>query len=341
MGCGCGTAVIILLTMSTSTSLILSNKYLMTHFHFDWPVSLSSYHFFVTYGLLEVMLRLKFFDHSEGLPSISRWLLGFYNSASIVLMNFNLRTNSIGFYQLSKLATIPFMVLINFFLYKKKTPVRTLFSLVVLLCGLYLFSVNDVQFNFIGCIFAIFAVATTTASQLYNGQLQKEFNMGGTSLQHQTAFPMAFLAILSAVFLEMNGNKSILKHEFSKWEAILALGTGIIAVGSNVSAFAIIGRTSAITYQVIGHVKTLIIFVVGLMLFPPDAPEPLEKMRKKMLGLALGMVGTVLYTTFEMMDKNRDKNQKVELVGKTTDNRIGVDIDMEAIETEENLNKEN
>ena len=330
------TVFIIISTMTTSTSLILCNKYLMSTYNFNWPISLSVYHFLITYFLLEVMRRLRFFDSNDELPVFSKWLMGFYNSTSIVLMNFNLKFNSIGFYQLSKLTTIPIMVIINFFLYNKKTPLKTLASLAILLFGLYLFSVNDVQFNILGCLFALGAVLTTTASQLYNGQLQKEYSISGTTLQHQTAFPQAILAFISAIYIEMYGVDSILYHSFLFSEALFAIGTGLLAVGSNVSAFAIIGRTSAITYQVIGHAKTLIIFVFGLILFPPSIPEPKDKMKKKMLGLLFGMIGTILYTIFEMADKNKSQHEQI---GQNTDNRIGVDVEFEAVSSEENQEK--
>lgn len=293
-------------TIFSSCSLVLANKYLY-HLGFRWPISLTVFHFAVTYALLEVMKTMKLFTVCSNIPNHLLWLLSAYNTGSIAFMNVNLNKNSVGFYQLSKLATIPVMIVVNYLYYHKVEKPRTLFALSLLLFGLYYFSVNDVQFNIVGCIWAFVAVLCTVASQTYNNFLQRSYNVGGISLQHATSWPQTVLVLITAIILENLDGDTPFDKTYNAREIIVILLTGVISVSVNVSAFAFIGKTSAVTYQVVGHAKTLIIFIIGLILFPPTVHEPSEKRIRKLVGLAFGMIGTVLYTVFQMMDKKEQE----------------------------------
>ena len=289
----------ILGTISISTSLVMVNKYIFNG-SFVWPISLTTFHFFMTYFCLEVMCQLHLFPRAKHVPRLSRWLLGFYNVSSIVFMNFNLKMNSIGFYQLSKLCTIPVVVIYEFLFYQKTQPLKILLTLAILLIGLCLFTVNDVQFNLLGSIVAAIAVITTALCQSQNNIMQKQFEVGGPAMQHIVAVEQAVLALVAALALEIIAKNSILYHEFNTKEISLILLTGILAVGSNICAFAIIGKTSAVTYQVVGHVKTILIFVFGLIMFPPPSGETRAQFIKKICGLLISMCGVIMYTYFKL-----------------------------------------
>ena len=301
-----GTAAWILASMTFSTSLILVNKYIMKTYHFNWPITLTAYHFLCTFVLLEIMCRFGLFERATTVPKIACWKNAFFNVCGIVFMNFNLKMNSIGFYQLSKLCTIPVMVAVNFLIYKKKTPFRTVSSLILLVIGIALFSVNEVSFNIQGTIIAIIAVCFTTASQLNTNLTSNQYKCFGPSFQHATALQMTILGTIAALCIETFGSHSIFNHTFTGMELPLAMFTGLLALCSNVAAFALIGKQSAITYQVVGHAKTIIIFIFGLIVdSSPD--ETREQMIKKIIGLVFGMAGTILYTIFEMQDKDKAK----------------------------------
>ena len=302
-----GTAVWILGSMTFSTALIMTNKYVMKTYNFNWPITLSSYHFYCTFFLLEIMCRMGLFPRAEVVTTAARWQNAFFGVCGIVFMNFNLKMNSVGFYQLSKLCCIPVMVLVNYVFYNKKTPTRTIMTLFLIVIGIAMFSVNEVSFNIPGTIVAIIAVITTTASQLNTGIISNKFNTFGSALQHATALPMAFLGTAASLVIEINGKNSILYHSFETKEIILCLSTGVLALFSNICAFALIGKQSAITYQVVGHAKTIIIFVIGLTFLDSNEGETTSQTIKKIIGLSIGMLGTILYTVFEMQDKAKAK----------------------------------
>ena len=295
----------------------------MSVYGFGFPTFLTCYHFFLTWILLTIMGYMRLFEFAHQVSYLARWSMGFFGVVSIVAMNYNLKMNSIGFYQLSKLCTIPCMVLYKYFFQKQtiskhlrpnwykyffqkqSTPLNTLCSLGILLVGLCLFTVNDVQFNLLGSIIALVAVITTTIYQTQTNVLQKTYNCSGIQLNHAVSFNRFIVALCAAIFIETSGEKSILNHKFQRVEVTLILFTGFLAVMGNCVGFSLIGRAGPVTFQVVGHVKTMSIFIFGLIMFPPVS-EPRDKKIKKIIGLIISMTGVILYTIFEIKNKKKE-----------------------------------
>lgn len=275
----------------------------MDKYHFGCATFLTAYHFFMTFLLLEIMCRLRFFDRVTNMPQLEKWNMGAYGVGAVVFMNFNLKFNSVGFYQLSKLSVIPFIILYNLLFQGEKTSSQTLFSLSILIFGMALFTVNDVQLNLFGSIIAFVGVCCVSVFQTKTGSKQKEFNVNGPALQHATSFSQFILALLAALSLETHGINSIFDHHFQKLEILLIFITGFIAVSVNVCSFGLIGRTSAVAYQVVGHTKTVLIFIFGLIMFPPNKKETQSQFFKKITGLIVSMIGIISYTVIQLQEK--------------------------------------
>jgi solute carrier family 35 protein E3 len=198
---------------------------------------------------------------------------------------------------------IPTIVLYNFLFEHKTTPFLTLISLVILLFGISLFTINDVQVNLRGTIVAGLAVVFVATSQTKTGTVQKEFGINGPSAQHATALLQFFTAFVSALFVETHGSNNLFAHSFQTPEIILIVLTGFVSVSVNVCAFGLIGKTSAVTFQVVGHCKTILIFVFGLIIFPAREGETRDQFVKKIAGLVISMSGVIFYTYLEMKAK--------------------------------------
>lgn len=278
------------------------------------------------------MGRMKLFTFATQVTSSSRWFMGLFGVVSIVAMNFNLKMNSIGFYQLSKLCTIPCMVIYKYLFQNQKTPANTLGSLCILLVGLCLFTVNDVQFNLLGSLVALLAVVTTTIYQTQTNLLQKHFECSGVQLNHAVAMQRFVIALVAATVIETTGENNILEHKFEPEEVLMILFTGCLAVMGNTVGFSLIGKAGPITFQVVGHVKTMTIFIFGLMMFPPTE-EPYEKKVKKIFGLCVSMVGVILYTYFEI--KNKERQQQQQPVVKPMEMPPEDEIDLKEVEFQE------
>ena len=305
MGFECATAGWIVASIASSTIIILLNKHIMDHFGFSSPTFLTAYHFFLTWLLLEVMCRTGAFERGS-MPTFEKWKMAAFGSGAVIFMNFNLQYNSVGFYQLSKLCCVPFMVVWDFVVYGKKTHILVICSLSILLVGIGIFSVNDVELNLFGSIIAVIAVICVSVFQIFTGSKQKEFNLNGPQLQHLTAFPQFVITLVAACILETNPTSvNAIQNQDLTWETIpLILLTGVIACCVNIASFCLIGRTSAVTYQVCGHMKSILIFIFGLICFR-NILETREQMIKKIIGLCISMCGCIWYTYLKLTLNNK------------------------------------
>jgi solute carrier family 35 protein E3 len=104
----------------------------------------------------------------EQKPFDSRTVMGFgiLNGISIGLLNLCLGFNSVGFYQMSKLAIIPCTVFLEISFFGKRFSQRIQLSLVTLLVGVGIATITDLQLNVMGSIIAIFAIMTTCVAQI-------------------------------------------------------------------------------------------------------------------------------------------------------------------------------
>jgi solute carrier family 35 protein E3 len=194
------------------------------------------------------------------------------------------------------------MVIYDYFGLHKATPANTLCSLGFLLVGLCLFTVNDVQFNFLGSLVALVAVVTTTIYQTQINGLQKVYEVTGVQLNQAVALARFVIALIAAFSIESYGSNNMFQHHFHGREVGMILFTGCLAVMGNTVGFILIGRAGAITFQVVGHVKTITVFVFGLLMFPPKVEPPTKKF-KKIAGLCIAMLGVMLYTFFPIKNK--------------------------------------
>jgi drug/metabolite transporter (DMT)-like permease len=64
----------------------------------------------------------------------------------------------------------------------------------------------------------------------------------------------------------------------------------VVAVGTNLSQFICIGRFTAVSFQVLGHMKTVLVLFLGFFLFGRDGLSI-----KVVLGMLLAIVGMIWY----------------------------------------------
>lgn len=282
-----------------SVSIIMVNKKLLNEYGFHCPLFLTSYHFLMTFLLLEIMRKIGLFECATNIPKFQRWYLGGFSIAAVIFQNLSMMYNSLGFYQLAKLCSMPFMVLYDYFALNKKTPKEILVSLAFLMIGLALFSCNDLSFNIFGALVASIAVPVGSMNQIYAKTKQVEYNVNGQALQHAISFQSFCVCIVCAIVAETHGKNSIFTCKLTPGVLCTAFITGILAVGVNVCAFGLIGKTSPLTFTVTGHVKTMLIFFFGILLFP-EKRETSDQLLNKILSLCVAMFGVVLYSYFEI-----------------------------------------
>ncbi|KAJ8426064.1 hypothetical protein Cgig2_011281 [Carnegiea gigantea] len=114
-----GTIGALCLSVVSSVSIVICNKALISTLRFTFATTLTSWHLLVTFCSLHVALWLKMFERK---PFDPRAVMGFgiLNGISIGLLNLSLGFNSVGFYQMTKLAIIPCTVLLETLFFMKK-----------------------------------------------------------------------------------------------------------------------------------------------------------------------------------------------------------------------------
>ncbi|KAL8051118.1 hypothetical protein ABFX02_06G124900 [Erythranthe guttata] len=160
-----GTIGALSLSVVSSVSIVICNKALMSSLHFIFATTLTSWHLLVTFCSLHVALSMKFFEHK---PIDLKTVIGFgiLNGISIGLLNLSLGFNSVGFYQMTKLAIIPCTVLLET-LFLSKTFSRSIkLSLSILLLGVGIATITDLQLNMLGSFLSFLAVVTTCVAQI-------------------------------------------------------------------------------------------------------------------------------------------------------------------------------
>jgi solute carrier family 35 protein E3 len=84
----------------------------------------------------------------------------------------------------------------------------------------------------------------------------------------------------------------------------------LISVSVNFSTFLVIGKTSAVTYQVLGHLKTCLVLAFGYTLLR----DPFSW--RNILGILIAVLGMVLYSYYfnhESQRKSIEASQQLPL----------------------------
>ncbi|KAL2471050.1 Nucleotide/sugar transporter family protein [Abeliophyllum distichum] len=279
------------LSVASSVSIVICNKALMSNLGFPFATTLTSWHLMVTYCSLHVALRLNFFENKP-IDMKTVILFGILNGISIGFLNLSLGFNSIGFYQMTKLAIIPFTVLLETIFLKKQFR-RLKLSLFVLLLGVGIASITDLQLNFVGSVLSLLAILTTCVGQILTNTIQKRLNVSSTQLLYQSAPFQAAILFVSGPFVDQCLTKqNVFAHKYSSLVLAFILLSCLIAVFVNFSTFLVIGKTSPVTYQVLGHLKTCLVLAFGYTLLH----DPFTA--RNIAGILIAIVGMGLYSYF-------------------------------------------
>jgi solute carrier family 35, member E3 len=225
----------------------------------------------------------------------------------IVLNNLNLNLNTVGFYQITKIAVAPAVLAAEaVFLGKRATP-RVTASIAVVCLGVGLATVSDPQLGggVTGLLVGAGAVAATAAYQIWAGTKQKELAAGSMQLLDQYApIAAAMLAVLVPLMEPVGLNagslseaeraNTLLGYHYTPGAVVaiaVSAGLGLLV---SLSTFLVIGATSSLTYNVVGHVKTVIILAGGCLFFGDEMPA------KKLGGIAVAMGGIVWYSQLKL-----------------------------------------
>lgn len=173
-------------------------------------------------------------------------------------------------------------------------------AVVVVVIGVGVCTVTDVKINAKGFICACVAVLSTSLQQISIGSLQKKYSIGSFELLSKTApIQAASLLVLGPFVDYFLSEKLILEYKYSSGAIFFILLSCSLAVFCNMSQYLCIGRFSAVSFQVLGHMKTVCVLTLGWLLFDSELTV------KNILGMLTAVVGMVIYSWAVEIEKQQ------------------------------------
>eukprot|EP01018_Ginkgo_biloba_P000589 Gb_09916 [translate_table: standard] len=274
----------------TSVGIIMVNKSLMATYGFTFASTLTGLHFMMT-TLMTIVLRWMGYIQPSHLPILELVKFVICANFSIVGMNVSLMWNSVGFYQIAKLSMIPVSCLLEVVLDKIRYSRDTKLSIMVVLIGVGVCTVTDVSVNAKGFIAAVIAVWSTAMQQYYVHYLQRKYSLSSFNLLGHTAPAQAASLLLLGPFIDYwLTEKRVDLYDYSIPSVFFIILSCTIAVGTNLSQFICIGRFTAVSFQVLGHMKTILVLFLGFCLFGKEGLNA-----QVVLGMFLAVIGMIWY----------------------------------------------
>eukprot|EP00188_Purpureofilum_apyrenoidigerum_P006137 Plantae.Rhodophyta-Purpureofilum_apyrenoidigerum.ctg9014.p1 GENE.Plantae.Rhodophyta-Purpureofilum_apyrenoidigerum.ctg9014~~Plantae.Rhodophyta-Purpureofilum_apyrenoidigerum.ctg9014.p1 ORF type:complete len:344 (+),score=66.49 Plantae.Rhodophyta-Purpureofilum_apyrenoidigerum.ctg9014:198-1229(+) len=297
----------IILNFVSSTGIVTANKIVMdeSRLGFNYATTVTFIHFVFTTMCLLMCAKLGVFTPKQ-LDFKKAAKLSFVNMGFVVCSNLSLQYNSVGFYQVMKHMTVAAVVAIEALVYKKFLDRALWAPLGLVILGVTLTGATDFKLNLTGTMFATANILCTSFYQIWCGTLQKSLDADPLQLQLYTApisalFVMPFMPILDNY--SFTSEKSILRFPMTSKIAMWILLTAVLAFAVNISIFMVIGKTSAVTYNVLGHFKTCTLLAMDYLAFGRKFEI------KNFSGLVITLTGVVSYSQVKMRKANQQQGQ--------------------------------
>jgi solute carrier family 35, member E3 len=287
----------------TTVLLVMVNKVVFEN-GFPFVLSLSTLHFFTTYCVMLFLSKGVGAFEPKSLPLQTNILVGGMGVGSICFMNYSLKFNSVGVYQMAKLCIIP-VVLLHNALRGEFASRKVQATLTIVLFGVGVATVTDVQLTTTGLIFASAAVLSTAQYQIWQGSKQREAKLSDMQMTMSVAGIQIVIAGILSLFLEGEDVRRVVVGTETEPPALTRELVGqillscLLAVSANAHSFALIGRTSAVTWQVVGHGKTCLIIIAGYVLYPLPS---FQEFMYNASGVTLAVFGVILYSNLKMSE---------------------------------------
>ncbi|ESQ38595.1 hypothetical protein EUTSA_v10029422mg, partial [Eutrema salsugineum] len=184
---------------------------------------------------MTVVLRCLGYIQPSHLPFTELLKIILFANFSIAGMNVSLMWNSVGFYQIAKLSMIPESCLLDVVLDKIRYSRDTKLSIGLVLVGVGVCTVTNLSVNTKGFVAAFIA---------YVHFLQRKYSLSSFNLLGHTAPAQAatLLIVGPLMFITLSCT---------------------IAIGTKLSQFICMGRFTAVSFQVLGHMKTILVLIMA------------------------------------------------------------------------------
>lgn len=263
----CGPTVALTFNFVVAVGIIFMNKLVLNIIGFKFPIFLTLIHYAVSWLLMAVLKAFSILPpspSSKSTPLSSLITLGTVMSLSTGLANVSLKYNSVGFYQMSKIAVTPSIVLAEFILYKKKVHFFKALALTVVCVGVAVATVTDLQFSLFGACVALAWIIPSAVNKILWSSLQQQENWTALALMWKTT-PITLLFLVGLLpWLDPPG---VLSFDWKFSNTLVILTSAVLGFLLQWSGALALGATSATTHVVLGQFKTCVLLLGNCYLF--------------------------------------------------------------------------
>ena len=268
---------------------------------FKFATALTALHFFLTYLGLEVSAFLEFFERKR-LPLLGVLPLSVAFCCFIVFNNLSLQFNTIGIYQVTKVLTTPLIVVIHMLFYKRYLSSRETLALILVCVGVVIATETNLQLNAAGVVTGLLGVVSSSIYQIWVETKQHDFRCSPAQLLYYQA-PIS-CCLLIPVILLTESVPDIIGFKLTFASSIAIFGSAVLAFLVNLSTYIVIGATSPVTYNMIGHSKLVVIILSSYVFFGE------RQSLFGILGVSSAVVGIISYAHIRMMAQVEGQKQK-------------------------------
>ncbi|KAJ6301778.1 hypothetical protein OIU77_015988 [Salix suchowensis] len=267
---------------------------------FNFPIFLTLIHYstsWILLGILRASSLLPVSPPSKTTPFAPLFSLGVVMAFASGLANASLNQNSVGFYQMSKIAVTPSIVLAEFVIFRKTISYKKVLALVVVSGGVAVATVKDLEFNFFGACIAIAWIVPSSINKILWSDLQQQANWTALGLMWKTT-PVTVLFLVALMpCLDPPGVLSFRWDLYSSSAIFLTALLGFLLQWSGALA---LGATSATSHVVLGQFKSCVILLGGYLIFGSDPGFV------SICGALTALAGMSVYTSLNLQE-SREK----------------------------------
>ncbi|CAN1222723.1 Nucleotide-sugar uncharacterized transporter 1 [Linum grandiflorum] len=242
----CGPVAALTFNFLIAVGIIFINKWVFQGAGFRFPICLSFIHYAISWILMAILKAISILPASP--PSkpnrLNLFTLGF-------VLLFLL---SVGFYQMSKIAVTPSIVLAQFIVV----------ALTVASTGVALATVTDLQFSLFGACVALAWIIPSAVNKIMWSTMQQRDNWTALALMWKTTpITLIFLAALIPFF----DPAGVFSYDWNLSNTALIITSALFGFLLQWSGALALGATSAISHVVLGQFKTCIVLLGNYYIF--------------------------------------------------------------------------
>jgi len=291
---------LVIANLSMNVLLINSMKYVFVHFHYEYPLFVTSTHMIFSYIVAAMFIHvlkieknhvvLSWWDHLTKIIPLSC-----VAATSIACGNMALKYLYPSFNEMIQTTSPLATVVVAYIMTSNRYNYWGLMSLFPVCFGCIFCIEGEINFSLLGTFFGFAAVFLRGIKNVVQASLLRDQQppVPASSLLYYQA-PYAFCIYIGAsLAVEGLTPIKILANYQENWKLILGVSaTGLIACTFNLMTFTVIKYLDAVGAVVVGNVKVPVIFLISYLLFGSSVTLP------QLFGSVIAMSGVYIFNKY-------------------------------------------